>query len=154
MEPQDKTEEQLLEELQALESRFSQMKKALGESEEKFRLLYENAPLGYQSLDQNGFFLAVNPAWLALLGYDSEEVIGKWCGDFLTEPYREKFLVNFPKFRAAGVFHGTEFQMKRKDGSTVVVEVDGKISRDQWGNFRQTHCVLRDVTALRQTQAD
>ena len=40
---------------------------AVKESEEKFRLLYEKAPLGYQSLDEHGHFLEVNQAWLDTL---------------------------------------------------------------------------------------
>ena len=40
----------------------------LRERESKFRLLYERAPLGYQSLDENGYFVDVNEAWLETLG--------------------------------------------------------------------------------------
>ena len=36
----------------------------LRRSEEKFRLLYEKAPLGYQSLDEDGIIREVNQAWL------------------------------------------------------------------------------------------
>jgi hypothetical protein len=60
MESQDRTKEQLIEELQALESKFHEMRKATGESEQKFRLLYENAPLAYQSLDEHGFLIEIN----------------------------------------------------------------------------------------------
>ncbi|MGO9571371.1 MAG: hypothetical protein ACLP5H_27920 [Desulfomonilaceae bacterium] len=67
MRDHDKTKEQLIDELRELRKRVSIMEvtearllgteKALRESEERFRLLYENAPLGYQSLDGNGHFL-------------------------------------------------------------------------------------------------
>jgi PAS domain S-box-containing protein len=40
---------------------------ALRDSEEKYRVLYENAPLSYQSLDEDGRFLDVNPAWLSVM---------------------------------------------------------------------------------------
>jgi len=40
----------------------------LEESEKKFKLLYENAPLPYQSLDVNGNILEVNKAWLKFFG--------------------------------------------------------------------------------------
>jgi len=41
----------------------------LKETEERFRLLRENAPLAYQSVDKGGFFLEINPVWSNLLGY-------------------------------------------------------------------------------------
>ena len=46
---------------------------ALLESESRFRELYENAPLSYQSLDERGNFLAVNETWLTTLGYSKAE---------------------------------------------------------------------------------
>ena len=57
--------------------------KALRESEEKHRQFYENAPLGYQSLDASGNFLDVNKEWLKVLGYSKEAVRGApelFCG--------------------------------------------------------------------------
>lgn len=60
----------------------------LKESEEKFKMLFNQAPLGYQSLDEEGCFLVVNQAWLDTLGYSYDEVIGKWFGDFLAPAYR------------------------------------------------------------------
>ena len=56
---------------------------ALRESEERFRRLYEEAPLGYQSLDMEGRLIEVNPAWQDLLGCSRDEAIGRWFGDFL-----------------------------------------------------------------------
>jgi PAS domain S-box-containing protein len=125
---------------------------ALLESEKRFRLLYESSPIGYQSLDADGRFLEVNPAWCAFLGYRREEVIGRWFGDFLAPNFREHFQRNFPRFKVAGEIHGVEFQMLRKDGTVVLVAFDGKISYDADGQFKQTHCVLQDIGARRQTE--
>jgi len=40
----------------------------LKESEQRFQLLFNKAPLGYQSLDINGNFIEVNQQWLDTLG--------------------------------------------------------------------------------------
>ena len=47
----------------------------LCESERRFRDLFENAPLPYQSLDREGNILHVNQAWLELTGYQLNQVI-------------------------------------------------------------------------------
>ena len=60
-------------------------------SEEKYELLFNQAPLGYQSLDENGCFIDVNEQWVNTLGYSKSEVIGKWFGDFLCPEIVEDF---------------------------------------------------------------
>ncbi len=56
---------------------------ALLESEERFRYLFENAPLGYHSLDIEGNFVELNETWCDLLGYKKNEVLGKNFSEFL-----------------------------------------------------------------------
>ncbi len=129
-----------------------QMEKALKESEERFKLLYERAPLGYQSLDENGHFIEVNQAWLDAFGYSRDEVIGKSFGDFLHPDWADHFKDNFPRFKAVGEVLGVEFEMVKKDGSNILVLFNGKIGKDEKGNFLQTHCILHDITAQRRTE--
>ncbi len=137
-----KDDKQLKRELETLKKE----KQKLNENLEKFRLLYENLPLGYQSLDLQGNFIIVNQAWLNLLGYSNkEEVTGKNFGDFITE--KDLFVERFPKFKACGVTQEVIFEMIKKDGSFILISIDGRVSYDKDGNFIQTHCVLHDVTA-------
>ncbi|NTV37534.1 MAG: PAS domain S-box protein, partial [Anaerolineaceae bacterium] len=119
--------------------------KALKENEDRYRKLYESAPVGYQSLDADGRFIVVNQTWLDILGYTLEEVLGKWFGDFLAPGGAELFRQRFPLFKAAGEVHN-EFKMARKDGTLIDVAFDGKIGYDINGDFLQTHCVLNDIT--------
>ena len=125
---------------------------ALIESEERHRLLFENAPLGYQSLDANGHFLEVNQTWLDTLGYTREEVIGKSFGDFLHPDWKNHFKENFPRFKAMGEVLGVEFEMVKKDGSSILLSFTGKIGKDEKGEFKQTHCIFHDVTKQRHAE--
>ena len=127
---------------------------SLRRGEQQFRELYERAPLGYQSLDEEGRFITVNQAWVDTLGYGREEVVGRWFGDFLTPPYREAFARGFPCFKKEGAVRGVESEMVRKDGAHIIVAFDGRIGRDAEGNFKQTHCILKDITAQRRAEAE
>ncbi len=129
-----------------------QRQEALGENEEKFRLLFEKTPLSYQSLDINGCFLDVNEVWLQTLGYTRDEVIGRSFADFLHPDWVDHFIENFPRFKAIGEVLGVEFEMRKKDGSSVLVAFNGKIGRDRMGDFLQTHCVFTDISERRQTE--
>ncbi|NDJ79040.1 MAG: GAF domain-containing protein [Chloroflexi bacterium] len=124
--------------------RQQQFEHALRTSEEHFRLLYEEAPLGYHSLDAAGCLLVVNSAWLDLLGYRLEDVIGRWFGTFLAPDHREDFRANFEQFKVHGAATGVEYTMLRQDSSRVHVAIDGKVSYGPCGRFQQSHCVLQN----------
>jgi len=42
--------------------------------------------------------------------------------------------------------------MLRKDGSRVAVSFDGRVGRDPFGNFQQTHCFFRDITERKKSE--
>ncbi len=125
---------------------------ALRESESHFRLLYEQLPVPYQSLNSDGHIIDVNEAWLRVLGYCRDEVIGRWFGSFLSPGMADLFLERFSCFKAAGDVHGAEFDMVRKDGTIVTVTFEGRIGHDEQGGFRQTHCVFSDITERRRAE--
>jgi PAS domain S-box-containing protein len=114
--------------------------------------LYQKAPVGYQSLDQNGFLLEVNQTWLDSLGYQRDEVIGAHFSTFLHPDWRDHFLENFPKFKAVGEILGVEFEMAKKDGSFLMVSFHGRIGRDEENRFIQTHGIFQDITERRQAE--
>ena len=126
---------------------------ALRRSENHFKLLYERAPLGYQSLDEQGRFLDVNQAWLDLLGYTREEVLGKSFAEFLTSEERSLFEQRFPLFKQVGTAQNVEVEMICRDERLIVVSIDGRIARDNYGRFLQTHCILHDITAQRRAES-
>jgi len=123
-------------------------------SEDRFRKLFENAPFAYQSLDENGCFIEVNQSWLNVLGYTRDEIIGKSFSDFLHPDWSSHFKENFPRFKAIGEVLGVEFEMIKKDGSFILVSINGKIGRNTDGTFKQTHCVLHDITLRRRAEKE
>lgn len=124
----------------------------LEESEQLFRMLFDDAPMPYQSLDAEGRFITVNKMFCQILGYTPEELIGRNFAEFLHPDWAEHFRENFPKFKAVGEILGVEFQMKKKNGAFVLVSFTGKVGKEPDGSFRQTHCVFRDITAERAYQ--
>ncbi len=122
-----------------------QMEMRLMESEQKFRLLYENAPSPYQSLDDTGRLLEVNKTWLELFGYAPAEVIGQWLGNFLAPKYQDPSCGGILCRESEGRIQDVELEMVKKDGSHVAVALDGIVVRDGDGHFK-AHYILHDVT--------
>jgi PAS domain S-box-containing protein len=131
-----------------------QAEEALRESEERFRSLFENAPLGYQALNENGDFIEVNETWCKVLGYTKEEVLGRNFSEFIHPDLCEHFQENFPKFKSMGYILGVEFEMIKKDGSQIIVSFDGRIGHGDDGSFKQTHCVLQDITDRKRAEEE
>jgi PAS domain S-box-containing protein len=131
---------------------YKQLEAELRQSQERFRDLFENAPLGYQSLDEQGNFMELNDTWCRILGYSKEEVMGRNFSEFIHPDFQKVFRENFPKFKALGFVLGVEFEMIRKDGSAILVTFDGKIGRNKDGSFKQTHCVLQEITERRRSE--
>ncbi|AFM24531.1 PAS domain S-box protein [Desulfomonile tiedjei] len=125
---------------------------ALIQSENRFRLLYEEAPVAYQSLDEDGYLLQVNMTWLQLLGYTRSEVIGKRFSDFLNACSRDHFEEMFPEFKRAGHISGVEYRMVCRDESIIDVSVDGRIVWTEDGKFRHSHCVFQDITQRKKAE--
>lgn len=119
----------------------------LKKREEQFRILFEKAPFGYQSLDKNGCFIDVNDKWLDMLNYKKHEVIGKWFGDFIDPDYRENFSKRFGKFKSRGEIY-SEYPMIAKSGEKKLMAFDGRVSYSKNKKFQQTHSTIKDITEL------
>ena len=125
---------------------YTKVQHSLEESEKRFKLMFENAPLSYQSLDTNACLIDVNKCWLSTMGYTSDEVIGHFFGDFMTPESAELIKDRFANFVATGEIHNYEFEMVQKNGTKFIVTYDGRIGYDELGHFNKTHCIFTDIT--------
>jgi PAS domain S-box-containing protein len=122
--------------------------------------LYDNAPVGYQSIDRDGRIIAVNQTELNWLGYTHEEMLGKPATEFFTEQGKTIFAESFSRFKATGSLTNLEFESVRKDGTTFPVSVSATAIYDAEGNYLASRTTLVDITerkraetALRESEA-
>ena len=126
---------------------------ALRESEARFRSLFEDAPLGYQSLTSQGVLLHVNPAWLEMLGYGrAQEVVGHWFGEFLVGQDAAHFTAAFEQLAEAGSMHNVEWEMVRQDGTHIIALFNGRAVYDESGRLQHIHCIMQDITARKKDE--
>jgi PAS domain S-box-containing protein len=125
---------------------------SLQRSEERFRGLYQQIPLGYQSLDEQGRILEVNLAWEEMTGASRTRVTGRPFADFLTSESGDLFLEAFEALRRGRRIRGLELQLQGTHGSCPVL-IDAQASGSEEGQFEQAYCILTDVSELKATQA-
>ena len=133
---------------------------ALRRSADEVADLYNNAPCGYHSLDENGVILNINDTELKWLGYTREEVVGRLTfADILTPESREIFTRNFPVFKERGWVNNLEFDVYRKDGSILSIVLNATAVKDAEGRFIMSRSTMFDneekktmIEELRQAQ--
>ena len=115
------------------------------ESEEKYRLISENANDLIFILGTDGKFMYCNETFKKILDYNPEELIGKSPLSLAHPEDREKIKSDFLK----GVegYSGTNVsRFKCKDGTYKWIESIGNISYDNEGNPIRMFTVSRDIT--------
>lgn len=91
--------------------------KALRESEEKFRSIFENIAEGIYQASENGQFLTVNSSLVKMLGYKSAEEVMKLNldRDVYVDPEDRRTLNR--ETRMKGKSYYVEVKWKKKDGT-------------------------------------
>ena len=117
----------------------------LKESEARFQELFEEAPIGYHSLDAEGNLLAVNHTWCRTFARAEKEVMGRNFAEFLTPGSAAAFKERFPEFKKAGAVEDAEFEIVRADGTTRRVSFTGRVAHNADGTFKQSHCVFTEI---------
>lgn len=120
------------------------MQEELERREHKFRLLYEQAPIPYQSLDNEGRILEVNPAWLRLTGLKREQAVGRHFSELLPRETRRRFESCLTGLSSAGQMTDIHLKLRRSGGEPVDVSLDGLALCNSLGAVEQICCILRE----------
>jgi PAS domain S-box-containing protein len=135
------------------------MEKALRESEERYRDLFENATDLIQSVTPDARFLYVNKAWQKALGYKEKDIAGLTIWDIIHPDCLQKCQAIFQQVMDGETVENVEAVFVAKDGKTIVVEGNINAWRKD-GEIIATRGIFRDVTerkrmeeALRQSEA-
>ena len=114
---------------------------------EEIQDLYDHAPCGYDSIDENGIFVRINETELSWLGYTHAELVGKKkFQDLLTEESKKIFEQNFPKPKREGRLKDLELEMVRKSGTILQVLLSSTVVKDKYSDSFVTRTTLNDVT--------
>ncbi|MCZ8343455.1 MAG: PAS domain-containing sensor histidine kinase [Leptospira sp.] len=116
-------------------------------SYEKILDLYNNAPCGYHSLDNEGLIVSINDTELEWLGYSRDEVVGKkYLTDILSEKSKTSFRTSWKILRKEGALSGLELEYIRKDGSNFFTRQNSTVTEDADGNYSVSKFTVFDVT--------
>src|SRR5687767_13437081 len=134
-------------ELREAANRASQReaKKALLESEHRYRLLWETAPDAVVLMDCNSVIHFANPAVREVFGYTPEEIIGKPMSLLQPSPVS-------PQPATLARWRATEATGRRKDGVEIPIEVS--FSEMSLNGERRFVGFIRDITVRKRAERE
>ncbi len=129
--------------------------KALQESEERFRKLFEQVPsVAVQGYDMNGKTIYWNAASESLYGYSAREAVGKNLTDLIIPPEIRGYVESDMRSMAeTGIpIPAGELSLMRKDGSRVSV-FSSHVILQKPGGAPELFCLDVDLTSRKQAEA-
>jgi PAS domain S-box-containing protein len=116
----------------------------LKQSEEKYRLIFENIQDVYYEVALDGVILEVSPSVKDISGYKREDLIGKSLYDIYADPKERKNFLN--ELNKNGKVSDYEIMLKDKDGSQRCCSVNARLEKDQGGSPAKCIGVMHDIT--------
>jgi PAS domain S-box-containing protein len=111
--------------------------------------LYFSVPVMMHSIDADAKIVKVNSQWTEVMGYTSEEVIGRKSSEFLTDKSK-KYAVEIilPEFFKTGSCTNVSYQFIKKNGQVIDVLLSAISERDEIGKVIKSIAVINNVTEL------
>jgi len=126
---------------------------ALHQSEQKFRLLYENAPVGIAHIDLQGRWTYANRKFAEITGYTPEEIVGLSYLDVTPAEERAISTEFTTKLLAGEIEINRERRMLRKDGATSWIRLTARMLSDASGKPQYGIAIFEDISERKHAEA-
>ena len=130
-----------------LEHRVHERTADLRTSEERFRTMFEHAPIGVVTLEGDGRLRQVNQSFATMLGYGRSDLEGVSIADVTVWEDRARSVDMYRKLRDGEISEGQfEKRYVRRDGAVVPAHVAVAAVRDGSGRFSYALGMVQDVS--------
>jgi len=127
----------------------------LRESEERFRRLFEDGPLGVGLVGKNYRFEKVNGALCQMVGYSEAELLQRSFAD-ITHPDDLQADVELAErlFTGEIPFYKLRKRYVKKNGEIIWIDLTGSVIRDREGEVMYGLAMIEDITEVKRTQEE
>ncbi len=132
-----------------LEMQNEELRRAQDEleaSRSRYADLYDFAPTGYLTLDNNGLILEMNLSGAGLLGVDRQRLINKPFSVYVVEEDRDTFRGHLRETLKRENRQTAEIRIRRKDGSVLCVQLQSLAAKGPGGDFTSCRTAAIDIT--------
>jgi PAS domain S-box-containing protein len=127
----------------------------LRESEERFRKVFEEGPLGLALVGKHYHFVKVNRALCQMVGYSEAELLQRSFVD-ITHPDDVRADVELAErlFRREIPFYQLRKRYVKKNGEIIWINLTASLIRDREGEPIHGLAMIEDITELKRTQEE
>ena len=130
-------------------------RRALADSDARFRATFENAAVGIAHFDPEFRWLRANEALCRILGYRANELIAKSLEEINHPDDLRTCLAHVERMREKKIdSFGMDKRYRRKDGSTVWIRLTNGCVRKSDGSIEYFVCTFEDISARKQAEEE
>jgi two-component system sensor histidine kinase/response regulator len=123
-------------------------------NEERYRTLFEEAPVAIHEIDAQGIVRRVNRAGCQLLGFSAEEILGRHASEFVSPDLRQMSMAAVSaKLLSLKPLEPYERRYQTKDDRTLTMEVHESPILGESGARQGLRTFMVDLTARKEAQA-
>lgn len=134
---------------------LKQAEQQIRQSEENYRDLYEHAPNGYLSVNEDGLIGRCNQYLVELLGYPgTDAIVGRHIEDlYAATPYGKSQVCHlFQQALSGATVRDAELQMETCAGALIWTSLTTNAEYDAAGRLRWIRAMVVDITARKQAE--
>jgi PAS domain S-box-containing protein len=125
-------------------------------AEQRYRDLYEQAPVGYLSVDVDGRIVCANQQATQMIGYAAEELHGRRVAELFADcpAGKSRDADVFDRLRRGEEVAGREVKLRRKDGQALWISLWMTPIRGQDGQLLSSRAIWVDITQRVRAEAE
>ena len=125
-------------------------------SRDKYRKLYDFAPVGFFTCGTNDLIMEVNRTGAALFGVEKEHLLGKVFTGFVVDEHQHIFSLFCKLLWQINTKQECELNLRKNDGTVFWALVEGIAEKEKENDEQNTLCFLavKDITERKKNEED
>lgn len=133
-------------------SEQKKMAKSLKEGESKYRMLVESMQEGLLFADNDDVIQFINPILCKKLGYEKEELLGKYGLEILLNKQTEELVRQHTQKRLAGISDQYDIELVKKNGEKIFFITNASPLKDLDGKVIGSIATFLDITERKKAE--
>ena len=143
-------------ELEMQNTELRQAQEEISISHNRYLDLFDNAPIGYLTINSNGIILRVNLTCTSMLGVARHDLLNHPLSKFIAHNGQDDYHFIRRNLENKGGYQAVDLPMIKSDGSTFWAHIDAVVVKnsgiDSTENIPVHRLTMSDITALKQAQ--